>query len=732
MTEYEKMFSAIPPENPLDMPITSLKSWDSRDHQLRVTIHDHFSTWLARVFVFGLTFLLTVYGAHEMYRVVSVWQTTVLQWILLALFVINFSWIALAFSSSCMGFALLLKRCLASRMGLWRQDSPDSDADSAPLKYRTALVMPVYNESPDRVFGAITAIRESVESTGHGDSFDYFILSDSTNPEVWIQEEALFLEIRKLKSPGAERVFYRHRSQNTERKTGNIRDFIMRWGGAYEHMIILDADSLMTGACIVHLAQAMERDETAGIIQSLPIIINRNTLFARLQQFAACVYGPIIVHGLASWMGIDGNYWGHNAIIRLKAFAAHCGLPVLSGPPPFGGPILSHDFIEAALVRRAGWSVTLLPDLSGSYEESPPTLIDLMQRDRRWCQGNLQHIRLLWTPGFKLASRQHLMTGIMGYLAAPFWFLQLLIGIVLVLQTQYVRPEYFSHEFSLLPIWPRFDAQRALWLFALTMSILLMPKILGMVLTLIRGWSGNAWKLCLSTVFEILFSALLAPILMVVQSFTVLHILLGSDSGWTTQRRDDGTLTWWAIIRYHLGHTFLGIFASITSFKIAFSLFAWMSPTALGLLLSIPLSWFTGLPKIGLLLKQWGLLSIPEEANPPAVLLRSANVTGGLRQGISEDANSLTIVSKDTSLRTHHLHMLPHEEVKTRGVVNALNLVVTEKLKEAQNFEEALLWLNSPDERRAVLSDRSLIERLIALPSSTREGSLGRGRLCAE
>jgi membrane glycosyltransferase len=209
-------------------------------------------------------------------------------------------------------------------------------------------------------------------------------------------------------------------------------------------MLVLDADSLMTGECIVRLAIAMEADPDAGIIQTLPLIINRNTFFARLQQFAAKVYGPVIATGLSAWMGRDGNYWGHNAIIRTAAFAAHAGLPDLRGKPPLGGHILSHDFVEAALIRRAGWRVYMLPDLGGSYEESPPSLIDLAARDRRWCQGNLQHMRVITAKGLKLPSRQHFATGIMGYLASPFWLFQLIVGIALVLQTTYIRPEYFA------------------------------------------------------------------------------------------------------------------------------------------------------------------------------------------------------------------------------------------------------------------------------------------------
>ena len=262
--------------------------------------------------------------------------------------------------------------------------------------------MPIYNEAPSRVFSAVQAIYEDVEATGLGDAFDYFFLSDTTDPNIWIAEERALLAMRE-RLPGA-RIYYRRRRKNVARKAGNIADFVMRWGAAYPQMVVLDADSLMTADAIVRLAAAMEADPDAGIIQSLPLIVNRNTAFARLQQFAARIAGPVIAAGLAAWMGRDGNYWGHNAIIRTRAFADHCGLPDLPGRPPFGGHILSHDFVEAALMRRAGYAVTMLPTLGGSFEESPPSLIDLAARDRRWCQGNLQHIRVL--PSARLRPRQ--------------------------------------------------------------------------------------------------------------------------------------------------------------------------------------------------------------------------------------------------------------------------------------------------------------------------------------
>ncbi|MDQ4135735.1 MAG: glucans biosynthesis glucosyltransferase MdoH, partial [Pseudomonadota bacterium] len=507
--------AAMPPESHLDMPTQSLRRWSRSGERRLVAPHLYRTPWLARLFVFGGALALTAYGAYEMYQVVSVSRTTILQWLLLLLFTLNFSWIALAFTSALLGFAVLLRGPHAS------------EPLPASLQGRTAVVMPVYNESTARTFAALEAIRESIEATGLGRHFDYFILSDSTNPDVWVAEERAFLALRERLGPSA-RIYYRHRPKNHHRKAGNIADFVKRWGGSYDHMLVLDADSLMTGECIVRLAIAMEADPDAGLIQTLPLIINRNTFFARLQQFAAKVYGPVIATGLSTWMGRDGNYWGHNAIIRTRAFAAHAGLPDLKGKPPLGGHILSHDFVEAALIRRAGWTVYMLPELDGSYEESPPSLIDIAARDRRWCQGNLQHMRVITARGLKLPTRQHFATGIMAYLASPFWLFQLIVGIALVLQTTYIRPEYFSRDFRLFPVWPRFDPERALWLFAVTMGILIAPKVFGLVLMLLnrqgRRDCGGALRLVASSLIEIVLSALLAPIQMLVQSGSVFQI----------------------------------------------------------------------------------------------------------------------------------------------------------------------------------------------------------------
>ena len=448
---------AMPTERPLDMPTQRLRKFDTTTRHKAIRHLDAWRAWFARAIVFGGGAALTAYGGWQMWRVIDVGGVTTLKLALLLLFLGNFSWIAVAFTAGLVG---LCARLFSGRAA----------PTPTMLSSQTAVVMPIYNEAPSRVFASLQAMIEEVEATGLGRHFDWFFLSDTTDPDVWLAEERALLAMRARLGAGVH-LWYRHRPKNTSRKAGNIGDFVSRWGGAYPQMVVLDADSLMTGHAIVTLAAAMEADPDAGIIQTLPLIINRNTLFARVQQFAARIYGPIIASGLSAWMGRDGNYWGHNAVIRTAAFAAHCGLPDLRGKPPFGGHILSHDFVEAAFIRRAGYTVYMLPNLTGSYEESPPSLIDVSARDRRWAQGNLQHLRIVPASGLHWASRQHFMTGVFGYLASPLWMMQLLVGILIVFQASYIKPEYFTSEFALFPAWPRFDAQRSLELFGITMAI---------------------------------------------------------------------------------------------------------------------------------------------------------------------------------------------------------------------------------------------------------------------
>src|SRR5271165_4257624 len=702
---------AIPPpmpaESPLVMPEQKLFRFDSGQER-RKQVKAHASPWLQRLVVFGGGLALTCWGGYEMYRVIDVGGITFLKWTLLVLFLANFSWIALAFSAGVVGFLhLLILR-------------PKPPAAPEKLVSRNAVVMPIYNETPSRVFGALEAIHEDVEATGLGAAFDWFFLSDTTDPDIWIAEERAFAELRRNLGPKA-RIYYRHREKNTARKAGNIADFVTRWGAAYDRMVVLDADSLMTGHAIVSLAAAMEADPDSGIIQTLPLIINRNTLFARLQQFAARLAGPVVGAGLNAWIGRDGNYWGHNAIIRTRAFADHCGLPDLPGKPPFGGHILSHDFVEAALIRRAGYAVYMLPNLGGSFEESPPSLIDLAARDRRWCQGNLQHSRIIGAKGFVWATRQHFATGIMGYLASPVWMAQLLVGIVLVLQSHYIRPEYFTADFSLFPAWPRFDYERALQLFELTIAILLAPKFLGLAIALLDGktrrGSGGGLALVASTIIEIVISAALAPIMMLIQSGSVAQIVSGRDTGWDPQRRDDGSIPFRSIARRHRAHVLLGVITLFAAGLISPSLIVWMSPTIAGLILSIPLSWASGQLWLGLALRRIGLLRTPEETSPPPVVERANTLAAELARTGHDHDDALLTIWADPALRAVHESFLPEAPRHRRGDVDVDTAVAAAKLNDAQTIEDASAWLR-PRERLAALGDRALIAMLARLPNA--------------
>ncbi len=450
---------------------------------------------LRRLAVIGGTIGLTAAATWQMKLVLAANGLTPLAVFMLALFLALFAWIALSFVSAIAGFVSLLSG------GGHRLDA---GPDAPPIVGPTALLMPTYNENPSRVMAGLQAIHESLAEAGATAIFDIFILSDTTDPNVWIEEEAAFLALRQR--TGSARIFYRRRKKNIARKSGNIADWVTRWGGAYPRFLILDADSVMRGETLLRLAAAMEAHPDAGIIQTLPIVTGGVTLFARAQQFAGRVYGPLIAHGIAWWYGAESNYWGHNAMIRTQAFAAAGGLPELPGRKPFGGAIMSHDFVEAALLRRGGWAVHMMPALTGSYEECPPGLLDLAVRDRRWCQGNLQHAGVLPARGLHWISRMHLLTGIGSYITAPLWLLFMLVGMLVALQSRLVQPDYFPAGKTLFPVWPVVDPVRAMWMFAGTMGLLLAPKLMGLIAMLAQGddrrGCGGAARLLLGVLIE--------------------------------------------------------------------------------------------------------------------------------------------------------------------------------------------------------------------------------------
>jgi membrane glycosyltransferase len=367
----------------------------------------------------------------------------------------------------------------------------------------------------------------------------------------------------------------------------------------------------------------MEEDPRTGLIQTVPRLVGGLTTFARLQQFAANMYGPVLAAGIAAWHGRNGNYWGHNAIVRTQAFASAAGLPQLSGAPPLGGHILSHDFVEAALLRRAGWYVRLMPRLGGSWEGCPPALDDLIVRDRRWAQGNLQHLRLLGGRGLTFVSRLHLLLGAVSYIAAPIWALTLLIGMLLALQGKYTAPSYFGSDMSLFPKWPVFDAKKALALFVATVLVVHLPKVLGAVWALRtareRARHGGALRVISGTLLESVCATRVAPVLMVTQTSAVLAILTGRDAGWGAQRRSGSTAAFGHVLRQHRWHLAWGLLTLAVCITISTAVLAWMSPIILGLLLAAPFAIATSHPA-----PRWvaGLLATREDLAPDALLER--------------------------------------------------------------------------------------------------------------
>jgi membrane glycosyltransferase len=695
-------FRPLPEEAPLAMPTQSLRQAPGRVRRFPSSPR---GMGLRRLIVIGGAIVMTGFGTREMYRVLAVNGATPLAIFMLVLFVALFAWIALSFISAIAGFVSVLagggRRLLAS--------------DALPSS-RTALLMPTYNESPLRIMAGLEAIDEELRRQGASDWFDIFILSDTTNADAWIEEENAFLGLR-ARTGGEGRIFYRHRAKNTARKAGNIADWVGRFGGAYPQFLILDADSVMRGDTLLALVRAMESHPDVGLIQTLPIITGGTTLFARMQQFAGRVYGPVIAHGIAWWHGAEGNYWGHNAMIRTIAFAEQAGLPELPGRKPFGGHIMSHDFIEAALMRRGGWAIHMMPGLEGSYEESPPSLMDLAVRDRRWCQGNLQHMAVLPARGLNWVSRMHLLTGIGSYITAPLWLLFLLSGVLIALQARFIPPDYFpSAGKSLFPQWPVIDPVRAMWVFIGTMGLLLVPKVLGVMTIMIhrnlRRGCGGFVGLTVSLLLETLIGGLLAPVVMLTQSVDVVAILLGRDSGWNAQRRDDGGIPLGDVVRLYRRHTILGVLLGIGAWAVSLYLALWMLPVVLGLALAVPLASLTGRRSLGVGLRRMGLLRIPEEIHPPEVLQRAGTL---YRQASAEPATgSLRALLTDPALMAAHRQMLPTARRPGIDPLNVPLLTGSARLAEAGHLDAVWPAL-SPAEKAAVLSDPGGLDLMMTL-----------------
>lgn len=707
----QDIFAALPPDTPIEMPVQDLYAKPNVYGRSNKLLTQAPTILLRRLFVFIVSMALTAYASYEMNLVFNSFGMTALGLIILVIFTILFFWIAFSFASSLGGFIEQLRQKGGLSLGIDPKDPLPS------LGKKTAVLMPTYNEDPHRVLAGLKAIYDSIQATGQGKHFDFFILSDTTNPDVWVEEEAAFLRLRE-QTGDHEHIFYRRRFKNTDRKAGNLGEWIRRFGGGYDHMLTLDADSLMEGDTIVRICAAMEAHQGVGLIQTLPVIVNGTTLFARLQQFAGRVYGPTIAYGIAWWHGSESNYWGHNAVIRIKAFAEQAGMPHLGAiRKPFGGMIMSHDFVEAALMRRGRWAIHMVPALHGSYEESPPSLTDIAVRDRRWCQGNLQHTMVIPTKGLSWISRIHMLTGIGAYVMSPLWLLSLLVGIMVSLQALLVKPEYFTGtDRVLFPNWPQVDPVLAKYVFILTMLVLLAPKFLAWIAMFfnpeLRKGCGGVMKALSSIFLETIIGGLIAPIAMLIQTMAVISILLGYDSGWNAQRRDVGYIPFRDVVRDYWRHTAFGVLMGVCAWEVSTALFFWMTPVLLGLLLAIPLVWITSSQRFGAFCMKIGLLIIPEETARPDILRRDRIEKRRVMDMEVQDAFSTLV--HNPKLIALHASFLPPERQKG-DPINPDFLVGMVKLDEADNQDQAMQILTH-NEKSALLTSRKALEKFLALP----------------
>lgn len=542
--------------------------------------------------------------------------STRLELIIIVVFAALFAWISIGFWEAIGGLYVLARR--VDRFSMHRSADVHEGIDDPHA--RSAILYPVANEDVTRVFAGIQATYESLEKTGQLDRFDFFILSDSSDPDKWVEEEVAWADFCRIWNAN-HRVYYRHRRVNLKRKSGNIADFCRRWGKNYRYMVVMDADSIMAGRAIVQMVRSMELHPEVGILQSAPMAVNRETAIARIQQFANHVYGPLFTAGLHFLQLGDSHFWGHNAILRVEPFMKHCGLAQFPGNPPRGGYILSHDFVEAAFMRRGGWEVWLAHDLKGSYEEVPPNLLEELKRERRWCQGNLQHLRLLFTKGLFSAHRALFLHGAMSYVSALLWFIFLSLSTAEAISEAFRTPVYFPAQRVLFPSWPVWYPQWAMALLSMTAILLFVPKLLSVLLIMLKqrgpGLYGGIGRLLASMVAEVILSAIFAPIRMLFHSKFVFITLLGRQVGWTAQRRVDLETGWSEALRFHWAGTALGLIWGSALFLFNRSFLWWISPVILPLIFSIPLSMLSSKASVGQWLKKIGIFLIPEEVDIP-------------------------------------------------------------------------------------------------------------------
>ncbi|CAN5234530.1 glucans biosynthesis glucosyltransferase MdoH [soil metagenome] len=559
-----------------------------------------------------LTLVSTVLATSLFADMQPDYDNAVLQYGQLTLFALLSAWVVTGFMTAMMGFYVTL---FGDAHTLSAKKVQHHKLDPAT---RTAIIMPICNEDVRTVFAGLRATCESVALSGHVQAFDVFVLSDSNNPGIIQAERAAWEALRgQLASqpdqPQIE-VYYRLRKRRTDRKAGNVADFCRRWGKDYRYMVVLDADSVMSGDCLVSMVKLMEANPTAGIIQTATQAIGHVTLHARAQQFGSRVTGRLFTLGMQFWQMGESHYWGHNAIIRIEPFMQHCALAHIKGTGGMAGSIMSHDFVEAALMRRAGYHVWLVADLIGSYEQQPPDLLAELQRDRRWCQGNLQNSRLIAEPGIHPVHRSMFATGAMAYLSAPLWLCFMTLGTAL-----WLSGSPMVRDWNLLP-----GELMSLW--AWTLCMLFLPRVLGLAAIFLNrqqhSYGGTA-SLLRSALLETLIALLQAPIRMLAHSLFVVVALTGLKLDWKSPPREAAAVPWRHALQQLAPMSGVVVALAAGIALIDASALIWLLPVGLPLLLSVPMTVLTSQVGVGTAMRVQNYLLIPEETRSPAVLRRA-------------------------------------------------------------------------------------------------------------
>jgi membrane glycosyltransferase len=644
--------------------------------------------WLRRIlyWVSGMATTATAVFGHTL----SSDGVSVTDVLLMPAFAILFSWVAFW----CCVMTIGAYRVWHTRSARAAVEQRRSQGEPLPP---TVVLIPIYNEHAERVFGRVRAMLESLCETSCESAFTFFVLSDTTDPDTFLREELAWVQLRR-DGPFSPPVYYRRRAKRFRNKSGNIHDFLEHWGAGFEYMIVLDADSLMDGRTMVELVRRMDAAPRLGILQAPALPAMRSSLYARLQQFAASAYGGAMFAGLAACFQGFAAFWGHNAIVRVRAFMNHCGLPGLPGVPPFGGPILSHDFVEGALMRRSGYEVRLAWDLvSGSFEQPPASLGQSIARDRRWCQGNLQHARLLLSPAFPFESRAHFWIGILFYAASLLWAVFIVLFAALFAAASFVsEPSVTS-----LPI-----ARTTLVLTLVSAVLLMAGKSIAVFVLLLDGARckahGGRAAVLASACLEGVLTAVTAPIVMVSHVIAVFAVTFGISVGWGSTQRDETSSPFGDAARVHAVHSLVGAVTLALCLRSGPALCLWLSPIWGSLLVAIPLGALLSSRPLGIFLRRKRLLLSPQEVSIPSLLDHA-------RRASVEYASSATFTERFASvvdnpwLNLVHTSLLDHAgPARPRRTVEDLVRRCIEEGPAALTADEAATLLGHPWAMRAL------------------------------